>query len=104
MSRAILTALLWGLSALGYFVLLHIMDREGLTGTLLAGHPPFQHVLALLVLMALRAAVVLVYPALLFALVVEALLARILRGSKQTISDQSIIETSQIGSSDQHGG
>ena len=103
MSRSILAALLWLLSALGYFVLLHIMDREGFSGTLLAGHPPLQHVFALLALMGLRVAVVLVFPAVLFALVVEALLARILRGSSKARADQSMIEASQIGSSDQHG-
>lgn len=103
MTRALLASLLWALTALCYFVLLHIMDREGLSGTLLAGHPPLQAVVALLALMALRVAVVLVFPSILFALVVEALLARILRGSRKPVADQSIIEQSAIGSSDHHG-
>ncbi len=103
MSRALLAALLWGLTALGYFVLLHIMDREALTGTLLAGHPPMQAVVALLALMGMRVAIVLVFPSVLFALVVEALLARILRGSRKPVSDQSIIEQSTIGSSEPNG-
>jgi hypothetical protein len=101
-NRAILTGLLWSLSGLLYYVLAHVMDRESITGTLLAGHPTFQHVAALLALMSLRVATILVFPAVLFALVIEALLARILRGRKPN-ADQSIIEASQIGSSDQNG-
>lgn len=103
MSRAFLTGLLWSLCGLLYYVLAHVMDREGITGTLLAGHPTFRHVAALLALMSLRVATLLVFPAVLFALVVEALLARILRGSRKPIADQSIIEASQIGSSEQNG-
>lgn len=100
MSRSILALLVWLLSSLLYFVLVHIMDREGFSGTLLAGHPPLQHVAALLTLMGLRVLVVLVLPAVSFALVVEALLARILRGSRKPVADQSMIEASQIGSSE----
>ena len=103
MNRALLTGLLWALAGLLYYVLAHVMDRESITGTLLAGHPTFQHVAALLALMALRVATLLVFPAVQFALVIEALLARILRGSRKPIPDQSMIEASQIGSSEQNG-
>lgn len=103
MNRAALTGLLWALAGLVYYVLAHVMDREGITGTLLAGHPTFQHVAALLALMGLRVATLLVFPSLMFAGVIEALLARILRGSRKPPAEQSIIETSQIGSSEQNG-
>lgn len=104
MGRALLTAIIWCLSALLYFVLLHIMDREGVTGTLFAGNPSFQNVAALLTLMALRVANVLVLPAISFALVIEALLARILRGSsKKNRSESSIVESSQISTHDPNG-
>lgn len=103
MNKAIVTGLLWALSGLLYYVLAHVMDRESITGTLLAGHPTFQHVAALLALMGLRVATLLVYPAVFFALVIEALLARILRGSRKPLPDQSMIEASQLGSPDQNG-
>ncbi len=103
MNKALVTGLLWALSALLYYVLAHVMDRESITGTLLAGHPTVQHVAALLALMGLRVATLLVYPAVFFALVIEALLARILRGSRRSMADQSTIEASQVGNSDQNG-
>lgn len=99
MKRAVLTSFFWGLCWLMYFSLVHVMDREGLTGTLFEAQPPILHRLAVYLLLSLRITTVLILPAMLIAFSIEAILARFLRKKRAPI-EASMVETSQIGSSD----
>lgn len=99
--RTLVTLALWALLGLVYFTLVHWMDREGISGTLFDAHPSFGEVLALLSVLLLRVATLLVFPAMLFAFLVEGVLGRLVRGGRKPSSNEgSAIEGSQIVSGD----